>query len=209
MGKKGNYTGPPIQLDLIPDATPFYGKLFLIPHAYQQITKDEISHLESIGILRKVSSSEWAAPTFVIPKKNQTVRVITDFRGLNKNLKRKPHPMPRRPDIFHGLKQFRYTTTIDLNMGYYSMKLDDDAQALCVIILPWGLYQYTVLPQGSRVATDIFQERICALFLDMAIVVVYMDDINVFGFDEHSIDVTEVLRCLGQLPRVHHHSGRN
>jgi hypothetical protein len=61
---------------------------------------------KSNGLLSKVSSSEWAAPTFVIPKKNQTVRVITDFRGLNKCLKRKPYPMPRFLDIFHFFEQF-------------------------------------------------------------------------------------------------------
>ncbi len=196
MGKRGNYNGPPIQLDLIPGSKPFYGKPFPIPQAYQKVTRDEINLLEENGILTKVSSSEWAVPTFIIPKKNQTVRVITDFRGLNKCLKRKPYPMPRLPDIFHGLEKFRYATTIDLNMGYYSMTLDEDAQALCVISLPWGLYQYTILPQGVKVATDIFQERMGALFLDMAVVVVYIDDIIVFGyadFDAHFLDIEEVL----------------
>jgi hypothetical protein len=152
-----------------------------------------------LGLLTKVTSSEWAAPTFVIPKKNQTVRVITDFRGLNKCLKRKPHPIPKIPDIFHGLEKFQYATTIDLNMGYYAVALDDEAKALCVISLPWGLYQYNVLPQGVKVAVDIFQERMGTLFLDMATFVVYMDDSIVLGygdFDMHLTDVEEVLRRL-------------
>ncbi len=196
MGKRGNYNGPPIQLELLHGSKPLYGKLFPIPQAYQKITRDEINRLEENGILVKVSSSEWAAPTFIIPKKNQTVRVITDFRGLNKCLKRKPYPMPWLPNIFHSLEKFCYATTINLNMGYYSMTLDKEAQSLCIISLPWGLYQYTVLPQGVKVATDIFQERMGALFLDMAVVVVYMDDIIIFGytnFDAHSLDVEEVL----------------
>ncbi len=67
----------PIELELLPDAKPFYRKPFSIPKSYQQITKDKIARLESIGLLTKVTSSEWAAPTFVIPKKNQTVRIIT------------------------------------------------------------------------------------------------------------------------------------
>jgi hypothetical protein len=107
--------------------------------------------------------------------------------------------MLRLPDIFHGLKKFRYTTTIDHNMGYYSMTLDEEAQALCLISLLCGLYQYTVLPQGIRIATDIFQECMGALFLDMGVVVVYMDDIIIFGyadFDAHSLDIAEVLRRL-------------
>jgi hypothetical protein len=79
-------------------------------------------------LLTQVASSEWAAPTFIIPKKNNTVRVITDFRGLNKCLVRKPYPIPKIPDILRGMEKFKYATTIDLNMGYYSMPLDEEAK---------------------------------------------------------------------------------
>jgi hypothetical protein len=72
-------------------------------------------------LLTKVTAAEWAAPTFIIPKKNQTVTVITDFRDLNKFLKRNPFPMPKIPDIFCGMEKFRYATMVDLNMGYYLM----------------------------------------------------------------------------------------
>jgi hypothetical protein len=188
-------------LELIPGSKPFYAKPFSIPKAYQQVTKDEIVCLESIGLLTKVTAAEWAAPTFIIPKKNQTVRVITDFRGLNKCLKRNPFPMPKIPDIFCGMEKFQYATTIDLNMGYYSMPLSKEAKKLCVISLPWGLYQYNMLPMGIKPATDIFQQRMGALFFDMPVVVIFMDDTIVFGyadFGAHLIDVTEVLRHLQQ-----------
>jgi hypothetical protein len=46
-----------------------------------------------------VQSAKWAAPTFVILKKNGTVRVITDFHMLNACLKCKPFPMPKIPEI--------------------------------------------------------------------------------------------------------------
>jgi hypothetical protein len=74
QGGRGNFKGDPITLDLLPGFKPFYGKPFSIPKAYQQVTKDEIARLESIGLLNKVTSSEWAAPTFIIPKKNSTVQ---------------------------------------------------------------------------------------------------------------------------------------
>jgi hypothetical protein len=107
--------------------------------------------------------------------------------------------MPKIPDIFKGLEHFCYATTIDLNMGYYSMHLDDDAKKLCVISLPWGLCCYNMLPQGIKIATDIFQERMGNLFHDMPVIVVYMDDIIIFGytnFADHLKDVAEVLKCL-------------
>jgi hypothetical protein len=41
-----------------------------------------------IGVLEKEYSSEWASmhPTFAIPKKNGTIRVVTDFRKNNTQL---------------------------------------------------------------------------------------------------------------------------
>jgi hypothetical protein len=128
QGKKGDFNGEPIDLELVPGATPFYARPFSIPKAYQQITKDEIQRLESIRILTRITSSEWVAPTFIIPKKNNAIHIITDFRGLNKCLKRKPYPMPNIPDMFKGMERFRYATIIDLNMGYYSMALSEESK---------------------------------------------------------------------------------
>jgi hypothetical protein len=196
QGKKGDFNGEPIDLELVPGATPFYARPFSIPKAYQQITKDEIQRLESIRILTRITSSEWVAPTFIIPKKNNAIHIITDFRGLNKCLKRKPYPMPNIPDMFKGMERFRYATIIDLNMGYYSMALSEESKKLCVIYLPWGLYQYNVLPQGVKPASDIFQQRMGTLFHDMSTLDIFMDDTIVFGFADfsaHLIDVVEVL----------------
>jgi hypothetical protein len=50
----------------------------------------EIVRLVDIGVLEEYYSSEWASriPSFAIPKKNGTTRVVTDFRKLNLLLKR-------------------------------------------------------------------------------------------------------------------------
>jgi len=100
QGTCGKYNGDPVSLELVPGSTPFYWKPFSIPKAYKQVTKDEIQRLQKLGLLTPVASLQWAAPIFIIPKKNNTVRVITNFRGLNKCLVRKPYPIPEIPDIF-------------------------------------------------------------------------------------------------------------
>ena len=46
-----------------------------------------------------------------------------------------------------------------------------------VTSLPWGLYQYNMLPMGILVAADIFQEVMGSLSLDIERVIVYIDDI--------------------------------
>ena len=42
----------------------------------------EVERLCEIGVLKKVNRSEWAAPSFVILKKDGTTRFINDFWEL-------------------------------------------------------------------------------------------------------------------------------
>jgi RNase H-like domain found in reverse transcriptase len=110
------------------------------------------------GVLVKDSNSEWAVPTF-IPKKEGTVRFVTDFRQLNKALKRKPFPIPIQ-DILQKIGGFTYAMALDLNMGYYNIRLDPNAAALCALILPWGKNKHLRLPMGIKNSPDIFHQKI-------------------------------------------------
>jgi hypothetical protein len=54
-----------------------------------------MARLTDIKVFEKCHDSEWAAPTFVQPKKTGDIRILTDFRELNKYIKRKPFPLPK------------------------------------------------------------------------------------------------------------------
>jgi hypothetical protein len=110
-----------------------------------------------------VNRSEWAAPTFIVPKKDGSVQFISDFRKLNKRIKRKPYPIPKIQDMLLKLEGFQFATSLDLNMGYYHIELDPDAKKLCTIILPFGKYEYQQLPMGLCNSPDIFQEKMSKL----------------------------------------------
>ena len=43
-------------------------------------------------------------------------------------MKRKPYSLPLINEILQELGAFRYATCLDLNMGYYSMELDDESK---------------------------------------------------------------------------------
>jgi hypothetical protein len=61
---------------------------------------------------------------------------------MNEMLKRKPYPIPKIAQKLQELEEFAYATYLDLNMRYYTIKLDYDAQKLCTIVTPFGKYQY-------------------------------------------------------------------
>ncbi len=85
---------------------------------------------------------QWALPTFIIPKKASTVRTISDFRELNKCIVRKPNPIPKISTILQELEGFTYATTLDLNMIYYTIRLDPTASEMSTIIFPCRKYSY-------------------------------------------------------------------
>lgn len=54
----------------------------------------------------------------------------------------KPYSLPNMHDIMLNLEGFTYASAIDLNMGYYHIKLSPDAQKMCTIVMTWGKYEY-------------------------------------------------------------------
>ena len=125
-------------------------------------------------MLKEINRSEWAAPTFIIPKKDGTVRFISDFRELNKRIKRKPFPIPKIQEMLLKLEGFQYGTSLDLNMGYYHIELTPNSKRLCTIVLPWGKYEYQRLPMGLCNSPDIFQEKMSSLMAGLEFVRTYI-----------------------------------
>ena len=75
------------------------------------------------------------------------------------------------------MEGFTYATALDLNMGYYMLRLDPSAQKIYTIILPWGEYSYLRLPMGIAGSPDIFQERMPGLMETLDYVRTCLDDL--------------------------------
>ena len=81
------------------------------------------------------------------------------------------------------LEGFTWATALDLNMGYYHIKLDPDAQKICTIVFPWGKYQYLHLPMGIHCAPDIFQEQMYKIMSGLNFIKTYLDDLLMMTSD--------------------------
>ena len=127
-GTLGHWKGEDYDIELKPGVSPYHARPFPIPHVHEQTLRHEVDRLCQLGVLKKINQSEWGAPTFIIPKKDGTVRFISDFRELNKCIKRKPFPIPKIQDLLLKLEGFQYATSLDLNMGYYHIELSPDAK---------------------------------------------------------------------------------
>jgi hypothetical protein len=163
-GTLGTWNGPEVDIKLKKDAIPYFARPFPVPQIHEKTFKIEIDRLVTIGVLKWTHAQNWAAPTFVLPKKDGSVHFISDFHQLNKWIRRSPYPIPKIQDMLHKLEGFMYATSLDLKMGYYHIKLNPDAQIYCTIITQWGgCLSYLRLPMGISSSADIFQERMTEL----------------------------------------------
>ena len=200
-GTLGKWRGKPYHIDLKEGATPYHGKPYPVPKAYEETLKKELKRLVNIGVLKKVNRSEWAFPSFIIPKKDHTVRFINNLIELNKRIVRRPYPLPKISEMLLKLEGFQWATSLDLNMGYYHIRLDAESKKLCTLIFPWGKYEMQCLPMGLCNSPDIFQEKMSTLMEELNFVRTYIDDLLVItksDFNDHLEKLDQVLQRISQ-----------
>jgi hypothetical protein len=102
-------------------------------------------------------------PSSIIPKQNNTICFLSNFWEVNKRIVRNPFPIPKISTVLQESERFSFETALDLNMGYYTIRLDPDASKICIIIFLWGKYSYKQLQMGSAGSPDIFQGKMSEL----------------------------------------------
>jgi hypothetical protein len=93
----------PISLQLMDtNCNPMHAHAYTVPRSVEQQLQQskEIVRLVDIGVLEEDYSPILASafPSFAIPMKNETIRVVTDFRKLNLLLKRRMSPISYSKD---------------------------------------------------------------------------------------------------------------
>ena len=178
--KLRDFKGPIVTLKLKPGARPSWKRPYAVPQSQLVLFKNELDRLVAIGVLEPCGASPWAAPTFIIPKKDGRVRWISDFRELNKFLERRPYPIPVIHEMLRKRKGYKFFTKLDISMQFYTYLMDEASRELCTIGTPFGMYRYRKLPMGLTVSPDIAQETMKEVLADLPDVEVYIDDIGIF-----------------------------
>ena len=100
---------------------------------------------EDIGITPVVVS-----PSLLVPKTEPgEYRLVTDFSGINKHIKKYPSVSPTITKARNALAKKKYFVHLDLANYFFQAGIDrEDAQYLCTFHPFKGLVTYVVTPQG-------------------------------------------------------------
>ena len=193
-------------IHLKPETAPRYVKQYRLPPVQQRLIADSVRKMVSDGIAEP-STSAWNAPVLVVPKKGEngkiTHRVVIDFRRLNDVIDDDKYPIPDINTILDGLGQAKYFTTLDLNQGYYQIKLGKRSRPYTAFTTSDGHFQLTRMPMGLKTSPPAFS-RIMAMALGEyvgKICYIYIDDIIVYGAteEEHEENLRKVLQRLREV----------
>ena len=175
-GTLGDWATEPVDLEINPDSKPFNSRHYPFPRIKESFRK-ELKRLVEIVVLTPVQHNPYGTPVFIIPKKERTLKFITDYRRINQKLVRKPYPLPRIGDTMQKLEVFQYATALYLNMGYYTIMISPASQDMTTVVTEFEKFRYNSLPMGMCASGDIFQSKVYKLLGDIKGVKTYIDDI--------------------------------
>ncbi|QQP54221.1 Uncharacterized protein FKW44_006983 [Caligus rogercresseyi] len=116
-----------------------------IPFAFREAARKELDAMMEKGIIKPVNEpTEFISPFLVVPKPNGSVRLVVDYKGINKFIKRPIHPFPSVSDF----------ATLDATYGYWQIPLERESQLLTTFLTPWGRYAYLRAPMGLASSGD-------------------------------------------------------
>ena len=113
----------------------------------REIISGEIKELLNAGLIEK-SRSPYSAPVIVVPKKDGGYRLVIDYRRLNKITKKDSYPIPRISDNLDSISNAKFFSTMDLNSGFYNLKMNPKDKEKTAFTTGQGLYQWVRMPMG-------------------------------------------------------------
>jgi transposase InsO family protein len=167
-----------------------------LPPALLQPIKEQIQDMERQGVIKKVEDIDWCAPIVPVRKKNGTVRICVDFRLLNEAIVRQPYQMPSLEDIITRLGGAKIFSSLDARSGYYQIRIEEESQKYLGFTTPIGRFKFMRLPFGISSAPEMYQKVMNHILQGLQGVVVYLDDVLVFGatMEEHDKRLKMVLK---------------
>jgi len=146
------------------------------------------------------TASSHAAPVLFVKKKDGSLRLCVNFRGLNKITKKDCYPLSLISDLLDSPSRAKIYSKIDLRHTYHLVRIAPGDEWKTAFRTHYGSYEWLVMPFGLTNAPAAFQRFVNTIFADMldVCIVVYLNNILIYSKDmeSHQQHVQEVLRCL-------------
>lgn len=110
------------------------------------------------------STSEWASPIVLVPKKDGSLRMCVDYRRLNSVSMADAYRMPRIDELIGRIGGVKYISTLDLTRGYWQVPVAPTSRIYTSsVYYPVRFIPVNVMPFGLHGAPATFQRMMDVL----------------------------------------------
>ena len=188
-----------LKINLEEGAQPPLGPIYSLSESELKALREFLEENLKSEFIRPSRSSH-GAPVLFVKKKDGSLRLCVDFRGLNKITKKDRYPLPLITDLLDAPRKARIYSKLDLRHAYHLIRVAEGDEWKTAFRTRYGSFEWRVMPFGLSNAPSVFQRFVNDIFADMldVSVVVYLDDILVYSDnpEDHQKHVKEVLRRL-------------
>jgi hypothetical protein len=188
-----------LAIELAPETQPPHLPLYNLSMMELEVLRAYLTDYMARGWIRR-SKSPAGAPILFAKKKDGTLRLCVDYRGLNRITVKNRHPLPLITESLERLAQAKFYTKLDVREAYHRIRIKQGDEWKTAFRTRYGHFEYTVMPFGLTNAPAQFQAYINEALKGLVDItcIVYLDDILVFSQteEEHVAHVKEVLQRL-------------
>ncbi|SOV07548.1 uncharacterized protein UDID_19213 [Ustilago sp. UG-2017a] len=189
------------QIPLEEGKSPPFGPIYSLSEHELKTLREYLEENLAKGFISP-SDSPAASPILFVKKKDGSLRLCVDYRGLNRITIRNRYPLPLIDELLDRLREARFFTRIDLRGAYNLLRIAKGDKWKTAFRTRYGLFQYNVMPFGLTNAPASFQHLMNDTFKDMLdrSLIIYLDDLLIYSttLKQHQEHVSAVLACLRQ-----------
>lgn len=110
------------------------------------------------------SLSPWGSPVLFVKKKDGTLRMCINYRGLNQVTIKNKYPLPRIDELFDQQQGSMVFFKLDLRRGYYQLRVKEEDIPKTALNSRYGHYEFIVMPFGLTNAPSTFMDLMHPFF---------------------------------------------
>ena len=187
------------KIELLPGAKPpnrGYRKYSNLELDEMRSTLQDLAERGLIG----PSISPYGANVLFVRKKNGTLRMCMDYRGLNAITRKNATALPRVDELLDRLHGAKIFSKIDLRSAYHLVRIAPGDEHKTAFKTPYGHFEFKVLSFGLCNAPATFQTLMNDLLRPFlhSFAIVMLDDVLVYSRteEEHEQHLRQVLQVL-------------
>src|SRR5207247_6711663 len=151
-------------IELLPGTAPVFRRPYRMSKNDLAEMKVQLQELLDKGFIHP-SSSSWGCPAMFVDKKDQTKRLVVDYRPLNEVTVKNKYLLPDINILFDQLASAKVFSKIDLRSGYHQIRVREEDIPKTAFSTHYGLYEYLVMSFGLTNAPTFFMYLINSVFM--------------------------------------------